>query len=90
MIAIILPLFVLSLISLLMSWGYASQTIMNRKPGVPFFPGNQESPGNVLFRPHQLTEKGLWARKQFFIWLSIFVGTLAASGIAAICYELRH
>jgi hypothetical protein len=37
--------------------------ISNRKEGVPLFPNWYESPGNIIFRPHQLTDRGLAARR---------------------------
>ena len=42
------------------------RTVANRKPGVPLFPNWWESPFNILFRPSQLTETGLSARRWCF------------------------
>ncbi len=41
---------------------YLFKMSLNRKPGVPFTDGYQ-SPFNIIFRPHQLTEAGLEARR---------------------------
>src|SRR5947208_2891465 len=43
---------------------FATQATLNRKPGVPYFPGNWQSPTTILFRPEQLTEAGLRARRR--------------------------
>jgi hypothetical protein len=42
------------------------RTVANRKEGVPLFPNWYESPFNIIFRPHQLTERGLIARRRCF------------------------
>jgi hypothetical protein len=39
------------------------RTVANRKPDVPLFPNWWESPFNILFRPSQLTDRGLSARR---------------------------
>src|SRR5690606_16905929 len=34
---------------------FGIKATLNRQPGVPYFPGNFQSPFNILFRPEQLT-----------------------------------
>jgi hypothetical protein len=87
MTSVVAILFAILLISLLQVVFYASRATMHRKPGVPYWPGNLESPNNILFRPHQLTEVGLRARRLCFIWLGVFLGTLLGSIVLAIIYE---
>jgi hypothetical protein len=62
------------------------KTTLNRKPGVPYFPGDAESPNNIVFRPHQLTAEGLKARRYFFgSWIAFVVtliGTIVWSMLA--------
>lgn len=43
------------------------RAMAHRKPGVPLFPGLWESPANILFRPSQLTERGLKYRGLCFL-----------------------
>ena len=57
----------------------ATIATLNRKPGVPYFPGGFEKPTNILFRPHQLNEIGLQARKICFASLACFLVSLAAA-----------
>jgi hypothetical protein len=65
------------------------RAVANRKEGVPIFPSWYESPFNILFRPHQLTERGLRARRLclygfagfwLFAMLAVAIGTL--TGVA--------
>ena len=60
----------LAMLGALVSWFVATinmfRTVANRKEGVPLFPHWHESPWNILFRPHQLTERGLTARRRCF------------------------
>jgi hypothetical protein len=56
---------------------FATIATLNRKPDVPYFPGGFEKPSNILFRPHQLTEVGLQARKLCFISMACFLFSLA-------------
>jgi hypothetical protein len=51
-------------------------TTLNRKPGVPYFPGDGENPNNIIFRPHQLTEAGLKARRWCLISIAVFMATI--------------
>ncbi len=46
------------------------RTVANRKPDVPLFPSWWQSPFNILFRPSQLTERGLSARRWCFYALA--------------------
>ena len=59
--------------------------VANRKPGVPLFPGGLQSPFNIVFRPHQLTEAGLRARR-LCLWgtlgLVLSMALAATIGIA--------
>ena len=50
----------------------------NRQPGVPYFPGNFQSPFNILFRPGQLTDAGKLARRNCLISLGVFLIGLVA------------
>ena len=61
---------------------YAFVAINNRKPDVQLYP--DEKPWNIHFRPHQLTEKGLKARKSHFICLAIMLSTFAIVSIIGI------
>lgn len=61
---------------------YAHVAIDNRKPDAQLYPG--EKPWNILFRPHQLTEKGLKARKSHFICLAVMLITFAIISIIAV------
>jgi hypothetical protein len=60
--------------SMLLSWRYADEAIRNRKPGVPYHLSGMESPNNILFKPHLLTDQGLVARKNCFRCLSVWLG----------------
>lgn len=63
---------------------FATKATLNRKPGVPYFPGNLQSPLNILFRPHQLTDAGKRARRNCFISVAVLLlgmFTLMAIGI---------
>jgi hypothetical protein len=48
--------------------------VRHRKPGVPLFPNCLESPFNIMFRPAQLTDTGLKARRKMFIGVLGFIG----------------
>jgi uncharacterized membrane protein YkvI len=54
---------------------YLFRMTLNRKPGVPFADGSQWA-GNIILRPHQLTDIGRKAQNRLFVWLGVFVGTL--------------
>jgi hypothetical protein len=45
------------------------RTVAYRKDGVPLFPHWYVSPFNVVFRPDQLTDRGLAARRRG-LWVS--------------------
>ena len=47
--------------------------VRHRKPGVPLFPNAWESPFNIMFRPGNLTDRGLRARKLTFLGTVGFV-----------------
>jgi hypothetical protein len=57
------------------------RAVANRKEGVPLFPNWYESPFNILFRPSQLTDRGLSARRWCFYGVVGFF-IFCASGIA--------
>jgi hypothetical protein len=57
------------------------RTVAYRKPGVPLFPHWWESPFNILFRPSQLTARGLEARRWCFYGV---VGFLVCGGFVMI------
>jgi hypothetical protein len=75
-----LSTFLVLLVGFAASWYYLVQMTRNRKPDVPLSEGGQ-APGNIVFRPHQLTGAGLAARKKFILWISVFLGTLVLSSI---------
>jgi hypothetical protein len=90
MMAIQIGLMSIMLLSWLQIVSYGNRATVNRKPGVPYWPGNQENPNNILFRPQLLTEKGLRARRNCFVWFGVFLVTLAIFGVIYIWYEVRH
>ena len=49
------------------------RAVANRKPDVPVFPNWWESPFNIIYRPCQLTERGLSARRWYFYGLVGFI-----------------
>jgi hypothetical protein len=51
--------------------------VRNREPDVPRLPG--DGPLNFVFRPGQLTEKGLKARKLCIICLIVMLAALATN-----------
>jgi hypothetical protein len=59
------------------SWVIATvnmfRTVANRKDGVPLFPNWYESSFNILFRPSQLTDRGLSARRWCFYGVAGFI-----------------
>jgi len=55
------------------------RAVAHRKAGVPIFPNWYESPFNILFRPAQLTERGLAARRWFFYGIAGFVAFYVAA-----------
>ncbi len=62
--------------SILMFVYFGDQAKRNRKPGPPY---SQAKWGpNVIFRPNELTEEGLRARKYSLVGLGIFVLTVLA------------
>jgi hypothetical protein len=71
-------------VSLACSWYYGTKMTLNRKPGVPYFPGGGQRPGNILLRPHELTEKGLEARRAYIKCLAVFAMSLTFLFIDAI------
>jgi hypothetical protein len=87
---IVLPLFLLLFASVVLSMYYGTKATLNRKPGVPYFPGGGERPGNVLFRPTQLTDKGLKARKLSFKYTLIALSTMALIGLLSIVWSVIH
>ncbi len=54
---------------------------LNRKPGVPYFPGSFQTPYNIIFHPEQLTERGLQSRRRVVYGV---LGMLIAGGVAAL------
>jgi hypothetical protein len=62
-------------VNFILIWYYAIMMALNRKPGVPFSEEGQ-SPWNIVFRPHQLTQAGLSARKKLISVVVVFVCTL--------------
>jgi hypothetical protein len=90
MTAIQIGLMSIMLLSWLQMVSYGSRATMNRKPGVPYWPGNWEKPGNILFRPHLLTEKGLRARRNCLVWFGVFLAAFAIFGVSCIWYEVHH
>jgi hypothetical protein len=58
---------IFALLSWLMGMVNSFVMIANRKEGVPLFPTRWESPVYIIFRPANLTERGLQARRRC-IW----------------------
>jgi hypothetical protein len=85
---VVIPLFIVFFASMVVSSYYGIVATLNRQPGVPYFPGGFESPANILFRPHQLTEKGLRARRSFFIWSGVALSTMVLNFFLALGYEM--
>jgi hypothetical protein len=50
---------------------------LRRKPGVPYMRGLLDSPNNIIFRPWDLTDSGLRARRRVFVGLLGFAVSLA-------------
>ena len=71
---LVLTSFGVGLASVILSFIYATKATLNRKLGEPYFPGDGENPNNVLFRPSQLNEAGLKARKNCFRCLAMAFG----------------
>lgn len=67
-----------SFVSFFFSCYYLVKTSLNRRPGVPFSDRGQ-SPYNIVFRPHQLTEAGLKSRRKFIFWITLLVCTLLST-----------
>jgi hypothetical protein len=63
------------------------RTVANRREGVPLFPIWFESPFNILFRPAQLTDRGLIARRRCFYGVIGFVLSILIVCIAAYLQE---
>jgi hypothetical protein len=49
------------------------RTLAHRKPGVAIWPHWWESPFNILFRPEELTARGLVARRWCFFGVAGFL-----------------
>jgi hypothetical protein len=60
--------------------------VMNRKPGLPLFPNWFESPGNYIFRPGSLTDKGLRARRWVFVGV---IGFFACIGLGIMLSKMN-
>jgi hypothetical protein len=73
--------------SVILAMCFGSQATVNRKPGVPYFPGRWGSPNNILFRPHQLSDVGLRARRRCFICLVCFAVAFAFGLLLAIWHR---
>jgi hypothetical protein len=65
------------------------RTVANRKLGVPLFPHWWESPFNILFRPWQLTDRGLDARRKCFLGMLGFVAFCVLSVIVGIVVKVE-
>jgi hypothetical protein len=57
--------------------------VRHRKPGVPLFPNWFESPFNIVFRPLDLTDVGLKARRKVLIGFCGFLACWAVAFAAA-------
>jgi hypothetical protein len=78
----------LGLVFFLASVLSVASMIGDRKPGVPFFPDGL-SPAMLLFRPQDLTKRGLIARRVALTSLGIFFGLVfGALPISPLVYKL--
>jgi hypothetical protein len=66
---LLVMLMVAALACFFLAFYYSILAMLNRKPGVPFFPRGEDH--NVLFRPDQLTDAGLKARNNCFNCLKV-------------------
>ncbi len=80
----------ISLVGAIVSWFTCVinlfRMVANRKEGVPLFQTWYDSPWNIIFRPHLLTERGLAARRRCMLGfagfvLFIFLGMAAGAWI---------
>jgi hypothetical protein len=88
--AIVILLFVVLFISWLQTISYASRAGANRKPGLSYMPDGWGNPMNYLFRPDDLTAKGLQQRRLCFIHLSIFIAAMALLAFVGWWFEHYH
>jgi hypothetical protein len=63
------------------------RVVANRKDGVPLFPNWFESPFNILFRPSQLTDRGIIARRKCFYGFIGFILSCAILGVVAVLQD---
>jgi hypothetical protein len=70
---------IITFVSLAACVVFATKAIQMRKPGRPLQPSLMESPFNYLFRPSELTEAGLRARKKCFFFGIVSLILLAAT-----------
>jgi len=64
--------------------------VVHRKPSVPLFRSWWASPFNIMFRPCDLTEKGLRARKLIFVGAVGFFVCLLFSTLIGLLFGTRH
>ena len=74
---LILCLFLAALVNVVLLFYFLGKMTHNRKEGVPYYPGDGQSPNNIMDRAHQLTDKGLKARKNYYICQRILWCTIA-------------
>jgi hypothetical protein len=78
--------FVAAFVAAVVSWFVAAvsmfRMVANRKEGVPLFPAWYESPVNLVFRPRNLTDRGLSARRWLFYGFIGFIACLLLCVIA--------